>query len=68
MFPKGLGNISQMLKQAMEVKARMEAVKESLGNETVEASAGGGMVTVQMNGRFELIAVRIEREIVNPDE
>lgn len=57
-----------MVKQAMEMKGRIEEVKESLGNERVEAQAGGGMVTVVMNGRFEVVSVSIEQEVVNPNE
>ena len=48
MLPKGLGGLGDMagmMKQAMQMKAKMEELKESLGDETVEASAGGGMVT-----------------------
>ena len=46
---KGLGDLGKMggmLKQAMEMKSKIEEVKESLGDEQVEASAGGGMVQV----------------------
>jgi DNA-binding YbaB/EbfC family protein len=57
-----------MVKQAMEMKTRMEELKERLGNETVEASAGGGMVKVVMSGKFDVLEVTIDREIVNPDD
>lgn len=68
MFPKGLGNLSNLLKQAMDMKSKVEEMRESLGKEVVEASAGGGMVTVTMNGRFELLTLKVEREVINPDE
>lgn len=55
-----------MLKQAMEVKARMEELKESLGNERIEAAAGGGMVQVVMTGKMELLSIKIDPEIINP--
>jgi hypothetical protein len=55
-----------MLKQAMEVKARMEELKESLGNERIEAAAGGGMVQVIMTGKMELLSIKIDPEIINP--
>jgi DNA-binding YbaB/EbfC family protein len=67
-FPKGLGNLSNLLKQAMDMKSKVEEMRESLGKEVVEASAGGGMVTVTMNGRFELLTLKVEREVINPDE
>ena len=57
-----------MLKQAMEMKGRVEEVKESLGNERVEAQAGGGMVTVVMNGRFEIVSIAIEPEVIDPND
>ena len=57
-----------MLKQAMDVKNKMEAIKESLGDERIEASAGGGMVTAVVNGRFELVSLHIEPDIIDPAE
>lgn len=70
MFGKlgNLGDMAGMLKTAMEMKGRIEEVKESLGNERVEAQAGGGMVTIVMNGRFEAVSVSIDPEIINPDD
>jgi len=67
-FPKGLGNLSQLLKQAMNAKEKIEELRQSLGNEVIEASAGGGMVTVTLNGRFEVLAIKVDPEIVNPDD
>jgi DNA-binding YbaB/EbfC family protein len=71
MFPKGLGglgNMGQLMKQALDLKANMERLKDELGEARVEASAGGGMVTVTMNGRMEVLALNIDREIINPDD
>ncbi len=71
MFPKGLGglgNIGQLMKHALDLKANMERLKDELGNARVEASAGGGMVTVEMNGKMEVLSLHIDREIVNPDD
>lgn len=71
MLPKGLGNLGNlagMMKQAMEMKNKMEALKEQLGEETVEASAGGGMVKIVMNGKMQVQSIRIEPDVVNPDE
>ncbi|MDX9975021.1 MAG: YbaB/EbfC family nucleoid-associated protein [FCB group bacterium] len=67
-FPKGLGNLSHLLKQAMNAKEKIEELRQNLGNEVVEASAGGGMVTVAMNGRFEVLSLKIDRDVVNPDD
>jgi len=68
---KGLGDLGKMggmLKQAMEMKGRMEALKEQLGDERVEGSAGGGLVQVVMSGKMELISMKIDPEIINPEE
>jgi DNA-binding YbaB/EbfC family protein len=57
-----------MLKQAQEMQARLARLQEELAAKTVEASAGGGMVTVVANGRQEILSVRIEKEVVSPEE
>jgi len=67
-FPKGLGDLSGMLKQAMQAKQRIEELRESLGNERVEAGAGGGMVNVLMNGKFEVLEIKIDPEVITPDD
>lgn len=70
-LPKGLGNLANlggMVKQAMEMKAKIEEMKEQLGALSAEAASGGGMVSVQMSGKFELLRVSIDPEIVNPEE
>lgn len=63
-----LGNLPGLLKQAMEVKGRIESFKEGLAEQTFEASAGGGMVTVAINGKFEVLSVKIAPEIISKDE
>ena len=71
MFPKGLGGLGDMagmMKQAMELKSKMAELKESLADETVEASAGGGMVTVVINGKNEVLSVKIDPEVINTDD
>ncbi len=68
MLPKGIGNFSGLIKQAMDVKGKIEELKENLGNETVEASAGGGMVTVVMNGKFEILSLKVDPEVISPDD
>lgn len=62
---KGFGNI---LQQAQKLKAKMEALQEELGQRTVEASAGGGMVSVTVNGKQEVVAIKIEPEILKGEE
>jgi nucleoid-associated protein EbfC len=57
-----------MMRQLQEMQARMVAEQEALADETVEASVGGGVVTVVMNGRQMLTAVTIRPEILAPEE
>ncbi len=68
MLPKGMGNISGLLKQAMDVKGKIEELKESLANETIEASAGGGMVNVVMTGKFEIVSLQIDPDVIDKDD
>jgi DNA-binding YbaB/EbfC family protein len=56
------------MKQAKKMQERMMALQEELATKTVEATAGGGMVTVTVNGKFELLSLRIEKEVVNPED
>lgn len=63
-----LGNLHNMLQQARQMKEQIEVLKEKLGDERVEATAGGGMVTVTMNGKFEVVAVKIDPEVINKDD
>ena len=62
---KGFGNI---MKEAQKLQAQMAAMQEEVGKKKVEATAGGGMVTVEANGKQELTAVKIDPEVVNKDE
>ncbi len=59
---------NKMLKQVQEMQAKMARAQEELADETVEASAGGGMVTVVMTGALEVREVRIKPEAVDPDD
>jgi len=61
-------DFQDMLKQAQEMQTRLAKLQEELAEKTVEASAGGGMVTVVANGRQEVLSVRIEKEVVSPEE
>jgi len=61
-------NMQAMMKQAEQVKRQMEKAKEDLANTLVESSAGGGMVTVEMSGAYELLNLKINPEAVDPDD
>jgi len=61
-------NIGNIMKQAKKMQERMARIQQELETKTVEAQAGGGMVQVVVNGRFELVSIKIEKEVVNPDD
>ena len=62
-------NMQQMLQQVQKMQQDMELAQEELKNEVVEASAGGGMVTVKMNGQKQIVDIRIEPDVfANKDQ
>jgi hypothetical protein len=65
---KGMPNMGNLMKQAQQFQAKMAKMQEELGEKTIEASAGGGMVTVVANGRQEIISINIETEVIDPDD
>ncbi|MBU2053883.1 MAG: YbaB/EbfC family nucleoid-associated protein [Proteobacteria bacterium] len=56
------------MKQAKKMQEKMMELQEGLAARTVEATAGGGMVAVTVNGKFEVLSLKIEKEVVNPDD
>jgi DNA-binding YbaB/EbfC family protein len=61
-------DMNKMLEQVQQMQAQMEKVQEELANETVEASAGGGMVTVTATGALEIKEIKISPEAIDPDD
>jgi DNA-binding YbaB/EbfC family protein len=61
-------NIGNIMKQAKKLQERMTSLQDELALRTVEASAGGGMVSVLVNGKHELVSLKIEKEVVNPED
>ena len=61
-------NLNQMMKQVQQMQAEMMKAQEALKDEVVEASAGGGMVTVKVTGDLEVREVRIDPSAVDPDD
>ena len=61
----GIGNI---MKQVQEMQAKLAEIEEELAEQTVEGTAGGGMVTVIANGRQEIKSITIDQELLNPKE
>jgi hypothetical protein len=56
------------MKQAQKIQEKMVRVQEELAEKTVEATAGGGMVTAVVNGKHELTSLKIEKEVVDPED
>jgi DNA-binding YbaB/EbfC family protein len=61
-------NMMAMMKQAQKLQAKMMEMQAELGNRTVSAQAGGGMVEAVVNGRQELVSLRIDPEVVAPED
>jgi DNA-binding YbaB/EbfC family protein len=62
---KGFGN---MMKEAQRLQQQMMALQEEVGKKKVDATAGGGMVTVEANGKQELVSIKIDPEVINKDD
>jgi DNA-binding YbaB/EbfC family protein len=65
MMKGGMGNL---FKQAQQMQQKMAKLQEELGQRTVEASVGGGMVSVTVNGKNEVLSLKIEPQVVDPDD
>ncbi len=61
---KGLGQFGDIVKQAQQLQERLGQVQEEAAAKTVEASAGGGMVTAVVSGRLEVVRLRIEPQVL----
>jgi len=61
-------NMMSMMKQAQKLQSKMVEMQAELGNRTVSAQAGGGMVEAVVNGRQELLSLRIDKEVVSADD
>jgi len=64
----GFPNMSGMMKQIQEMQQRVAKVQEELEGKTTTGESGGGMVKVTVNGKQELVSIKIDREVVNPEE
>ncbi|WP_120464201.1 YbaB/EbfC family nucleoid-associated protein [Paenibacillus aceti] len=63
-----MNNMNQMMKQVKKMQEQMLKAQEELGNKTIEGSAGGGVVTAQVNGHKKVLAINIKPEAVDPDD
>lgn len=71
-LPQGMGggpqNMNAMIRQAQKMQEDMAALQEQLDAKEYEISAGGGMVSVKINGQKEILSLEIKPEIVDPDD
>ncbi|QTH43470.1 YbaB/EbfC family nucleoid-associated protein [Cohnella sp. LGH] len=63
-----MNNMNQMMKQVKKMQEQMLKAQEELGNKTIEGSAGGGVVTVSVNGHKKLLDIKIKPEAVDPED
>jgi len=61
-------NLGQMMKQAQQMQARMTEMQEEMEAHEVEGTSGGGMVTVRVNGKFDVRGVSIDPSIIDPQD
>lgn len=71
-LPKGMGggpqNMQAMIRQAQKMQEDMAVLQEELDAKEYDVSAGGGMVSVKINGKKEILAIDIKPDIVDPDD
>ena len=60
--------LGDLMRQAQKMQEEMMKAQEEAKGKTVEATAGGGMVTVVASGAGEIISIKIEKDVVNPDD
>jgi nucleoid-associated protein EbfC len=65
---KGGFDINKLMQQAQQMQDQMAQAQDEAANEVVEASAGGGMVTVKANGAGEVLEIRIDPKAIDPDD
>jgi len=62
------GGLGDIMKQAQKMQQELLRIQEELATKTVEATSGGGMVTVVVSGRLELMSIKIEKDVVDPGD
>ena len=68
-FPGGMpGNMNNLMKQAQRMQRQMEQKTAEVENQTFEATAGGGVVKVIVSGKHEVMAIQMDKEVVDPDD
>lgn len=63
-----MANINKMMKQAQQMQAKLSSLQKELDQREFEASSGGGMIKVKVNGKQELLEIKINKECVDPND
>ncbi|MFD0674510.1 YbaB/EbfC family nucleoid-associated protein [Cohnella sp. GCM10027633] len=63
-----MNNMNQMMKQVKKMQEQMLKAQEELGSKTIEGTAGGGVVTVSVNGHKKVLGIAIKPEAVDPED
>jgi len=61
-------DMNEIMRQAQQMQQKLGQVQDELANKSVTATVGGGMVSVTVNGRNELLSIHIDKEVINPDD
>lgn len=67
-FNPGSGSMNKMMKQAKQVQGQIVQLQEELKQREIETSIGGGAITVRVNGKQELLSIKINPEVVDPED
>ncbi len=62
------GGMNNLVRQAQQMQAKIAKVQEEIGEKTIEASTGGGVVTAKVNGKQELLELSIDPEVLDPED
>ena len=67
-YPRGGGNMNNMMKQIEKLQKEMADMQENLKNEEISATSGGGAVTATVNGNKEVISIKLDKQAVDPED
>ncbi len=67
-MPRGFSGMGDLVRQAQKMQHKMAEVQQGLRERIVEGTAGGGMVTILVNGQQEIVAVKIDPQVIDPDD
>ena len=64
----GMGGMGGLLKQAQDMQSKLAKVQEELAHKTVDATAGGGLVSVTVTGQFTVTSIKVDPAVINPED